>query len=86
MLDFNNHLSSEVRHLAFRKSNEQATWQDEIKKQHRIDIEHSAEEFTRNNILSNLARALFSPYNQWKRARRPSPGLMPQASSQHKAG
>jgi len=85
MIDYNAHLSSELRHLAFRKSTEQATWQEAIKQQRLADIEDRLGIFTHYNFLANLFRTLFTK-RQWRRAHRPSPGLMTNAPSRHKAG
>jgi hypothetical protein len=86
MLDYNAHLSSEIRHLAFRKSAEHATWQDAIKEQHLTDIENRLGKFTNYNSLTDRAKALVFQFNQWRRTHRQATALVAQFPSQPKTG
>ena len=86
MIDYNAHLSSEIRHLAFRKANEHATWQDAIKQQRVTDIENRRVKFTNNNSLAAMAKALVFHFNQWRRTHRQAPTLVTNVPSQPKAG
>jgi len=86
MFDNYTHLSSEIRHLAFRKSAEHATWQDAIKQQQVTDIENSLGKFTNYNSLADIAKALVFQFNQWRRTHRQATALVAQFPSQPKAG
>jgi len=44
--------------LPIRKSSEQATWQDALKQQHRVDSEYRLDQLTPNRLLANISDAL----------------------------
>ena len=86
MLDYNAHLSSELRHLAFRKETEHSTWQDAIKQQRGTDIENRLGKFTNYNSLADIAKALVFQFTQWRRTHRQATALVTHFPSQPKAG
>jgi hypothetical protein len=86
MIDNYSHLSSELRHLAFRKEAEHTTWQDAIKQQRVADIENRLGKFTNYNSLTDMAKALVFQFNQWRRTHRQATGLVTNLPSQPKAG
>ena len=67
MLDFNNYLSGEIRHLAFRKSNEQGTWQEAVKQSRRSDIENRLRSLAKDNLIAEMADTLSFRFRQWRR-------------------
>jgi len=62
MFDFNSYFSGEVRHLAFRKTAEHATWQEAIRQQQTADIENRLCKVYKNNLLVALSKALLHPF------------------------
>ena len=86
MIDNYTYLSGELRHLAFRKGTEHATWQDAIKQQRVTDIENRLGKFTNNNSLAAMAKALVFHFNQWRRTHRQATALVTNLPSQPKAG
>ena len=70
MVDVYNYLSGEVRQLAFRKSNEQTTWQEAIKQQRRVNIESRPGKPVKNNFLVDMANALAFHIRRWRRTHR----------------
>ena len=85
MFDFNTYVSSEIRHMAFRKANEQANWQEAVKVQRLTDAENNLGAFARYNLLANIARTFFQ-HQPWRRAHHLSSGLISDTPSRNKAG
>ena len=67
MFDNYTYLSGELRHFAYRKSSEQATWQDALKQQHRVDSEYRLDQLTPNRLLANISDALHFQFGHWRR-------------------
>ena len=86
MLDHNAQLFNEIRHLAFRKSAEQTTWQDAIKLQRVTDIENGLGKYTHYNSLTNIAKVLVFQFSQWRQTHRQATSLVTNIPSQPKAG
>jgi hypothetical protein len=63
MEDFNAYLYNEIRHLAFRKSSEQVTWQDAIKQQRETDIENRLCKIASDNSLAGFTKALAGQFS-----------------------
>ncbi len=86
MYDFNNYLSGEIRHLAFQKSDRQATWQDSVKQKRALDIQARLGKYIHVNFLAHWIKALVSQTSQARRAQQPSTSLITNLPSHHKAG
>jgi hypothetical protein len=86
MINNYTHLSGEIRHLAFRKETEYATWHDAIKQQRVTDIENRLGKLTNYKSLTDMAKALVFQFNQWRRTHRQATGLVTNFPSQPKAG
>lgn len=70
MLDVNNYLAGELRHLAFRKSDGQESWQETARQTRRIDIENRLRSLAKDNILTDAADTLSSHLRQWRQNHR----------------
>lgn len=82
MVDFNNYFSGEVRQHAFRKSNEQHTWQEAVKQQRNDDVESRLGKLVKINFLADMADALSFHIRQWRRTHRQAPARMTGMPSQ----
>ena len=61
MFDYNNHLSGEIRHLAFKKSLKQGVWQDAIRQQQE-DEKH----LHKINWLSDFSNTMMLQLSLWR--------------------
>jgi hypothetical protein len=86
MLDVYTYLSGEIRHLAFRKSSEQASWQDAIKQQRVTDMENRLGKLIKSNFLRDFSKTLLFQFRPWRRKHHQASALMANLPSHHKAG
>ena len=86
MLDNYSYLSGELRHLAFRKGNEQATWQNAIKQQRVTDLENRLGKLTSYNFLAYIVKALSFHFIPRRRTQHQPSAWISNMPSHHKAG
>lgn len=86
MIDNYTYLSSELRHLAFRKETEHATWQDAIKQQRVTDIDSRLGKFANYSSLADIAKVLVFKFSQWRQPHRQTTALVTNFPSQPKTG